>query len=894
VYNQNKLMLLTSGTRLGPYEILAPLGAGGMGEVYRARDIRLGREVAIKILPASCSANPERVRRFEQEARASSALNHPNIVSVYDFGTSDSTIYITMELIDGKTLKELQSSEPLPVRKLLDIAAQITDGLAKAHDAGIFHRDLKPQNIMMSKDGFAKILDFGLAKLSVLGNEDFSQVATLEKAITQEGIVLGTVAYMSPEQSAGLPIDFRSDQFSVGVILYELSSGKHPFQRSTSAETLASIIREEPVPIGNLNPQLPAPFRWIIERCLAKKPEDRYASTRDLTRELGTIRAHISEISDIHQIPRLTKTRFKRREIAAWIIAAFAFLATFAVTMYALRNKSIRPGAIRLSVLPPDAWQFAVINLPALSPDGRMLAFVAESGQNQKLWIRNLDTLVSTQVHGDDAGFYPFWSPDSRFLGLFTTSKLKKIDISTGAVQTICDFGSISSISNGARGGTWSGEGTILFGTSEGPIYRVSDAGGSPVAVTKLNQTRTDISHRWPSFLPDGRHFFYEVVNENGDKGGIFLSSIDSKEEKAILSTLSNAVYSSGYLFYGREGGLLAQPFDVKKLQLAGTAVSVADQVQYLWIRGTTTFSVSANGILAYSNAGFGNSSQLLWFDRAGNRVGQVETTAGYYDLKISHSGNRLAVAINNLQSALGDIWIYDLQRNLATKLTFDPREEGSPVWSPDDSSILFSRSFRGTEIYRQSVSTTNPAERLYSTKENVFPSDFSSDGRFVICRRVTAKGKGDLWIFSMQTRKMDPFIQTEFNERQGQFSPDNRWIAYTSNESGKPEVYVSDFQGAGRRFQISNGGATSPRWRQDGKELFYLSADNKLMAVAVKVESIFEASEPKALFQIEMNKNEIVEYDSAPDGQHFLMDVPLDQRVSPITIVLHWPSLLQ
>ena len=880
-------MTLSAGTHLGPYEIQAPLGAGGMGEVYRARDTRLGREVAVKVLPKELSQDVERLSRFEQEARAASALNHPNIVTVHDIGRADGVFYVAMELVEGKTLRELSAAGALPVRKILSIAPQIADGLAKAHAAGIIHRDLKPENVMVSKDGFVKILDFGLAKLVLPASGEASAMPTVGKPETQPGIVMGTLAYMSPEQASGQSMDFRTDQFSFGSILYELVTGHRPFEGRTGPETLAAIIREEPKPIGELAPATPAPLRWTIDRCLAKEPEQRYAATGDLARELASVRDHLSEItSGEAALPGLRRIRRWSRENVAWALTTALALA-LAVVVSLRRPAPL--SRLHASVNPPPGTEFNWFSPPALSPDGQRIAFVAADGDGKvSLWLRAFAEKEAQKLPGTEQAIYPFWSPDSQAIGFFTwpEGKAKRVGISGAAPQILCDAPE-------PRGGAWGDDGTILFGTLNGPLSRVSAAGGQPSPATRLDASRGEDDHRWPRFLPGGRRFLY-LVRIKGESRNMTLvaGSLDSPEVKVLGNVDSNVAYAPpGYLLSTTsKRTLVAQPFDVRGPRLFGSPVSVAEQVFVTSQRWTASFSVSA-GVLAYAAGAQAEPTRLAWYDRSGKKLETLEAAAGLSSAVLSPDGTRVVTEVTDSRTGTADLWLYDFARGTSTRLTFDPADDQSPIWSPDGRQIAFSSSRKGPQtLYIKPANGATPEEPLIEADREKSPQDWSPDGRFILYVYRQIDGHQDLWALPMTgERKPFPVIQTPFTKFNATFAPDGRSIAYVSNESGRFEVYVQAFPRPGERWQVSTGGGHGPRWRRDGKEMFYVSADGQIMAVEIRTQPEFAASIPRRLFPSPQS-DPFKTYDVNRGGDRFLFIVPdRETPKPPITVVFNW-----
>jgi eukaryotic-like serine/threonine-protein kinase len=892
----------SAARRLGPYEFIGRLGAGGMGEVYRARDTRLGREVAIKVLPAELSADADRLRRFEKEARSASSLNHPNIVTIYEVERIESTSFIVMELVDGKTLREVLSEGALPVRRLLTIAVQIAEGLARAHSAGIIHRDLKPENVMVTKDGLVKILDFGLAKLAHPEQEGggLTQGPTVSGG-TSPGVVMGTVGYMSPEQASGHPVDFRSDQFSFGSLLYEMATGKGPFRRATAAQTLAAIIQDEPEPIINANPTIPVPLRWILERCLAKEPNGRYASTEDLARELATVRDHLSQISSVERaLPETAGRLLRKRELLGWALAAV--LALLGAFLLSRRPAAAPLDRLQVSLLPPPViesdWDIAP---PAVSPDGRHVVFRAQNS----LWLRSLAEKEWKKLPGTEAGAYPFWSPDSQAIGFITLwdFKLKRIGVNGVGSQLIGEAPRF-------RGASWGADDTIVFGQLNGPLYRIPAGGGQPSALTRLDQARRELDHRWPYFLPDGRRLLYLVRTERHDMI-LVAGSLDSNETKILGKASSTVAYSPpGYLLSTRtDRALVAQPLDVRSLRLSGSPVSIAENV--LWeIHGpSSAFSVSSNGVLVYQSGPIDSPSKLAWWDRSGRQLETFSPSPSYPSPVLSPDGTRVTTPKADTESGISHLWLHEFDRGTSTRLTFDPGDDQDPVWSPDGGQLAFSRARNGIRnIYLKSANGSGTEERLLASDVVQIPLDWSSDGAFLLYLESGPKAweaeKGDLWVLPMAgQRKPLRVAQDVFGAAGGtaKISPDGHFLAYTSDESGRFELRVQTFPQPTQRWQISAGGGSEPRWRRDGKELFYVSSDNRLMAVQTKTGSSFAASAPRALFQMSGLGNYMaarralfrlpdIGYDVARDGSRFLVVVPdPDVPKPPITVVFNW-----
>ena len=799
----------TPGTKLGRYEIRSKIGAGGMGEVYRARDTELGRDVAVKVLPSSFSADADRLQRFQQEACAAGALNHPNILSIYDVGKHDSSPYVVSELLEGDTLRKRVSGTPLAQRRAIDYALQIAHGLAAAHEKGIIHRDLKPDNIFVTNDGRVKILDFGLAKLTQLdGNQAQTDIPT-RRVDTDPGVVMGTVGYMSPEQLKGRSVDQRSDIFSFGAILYEMLSGRRAFHGESAAETMSAILKEDPPELSETNKTVSPALERLVNHCLEKNSEARFHSARDLAFALealsGTSVTSGETATALVSIP----ARPKSRERLAWIVAGVFLLGLLAALPFAIAYLSRAPAderVIKLSLLPPEkATMTGIVMAVAVSPDGRRLAFVANTNGANRLWVRSLDSLTAQLLPGTEgvsAASAPFWSPDSRFIGFAAGGKLKRIEASGGPPQTLCDAST-------TRGGTWNRDGVIVFATGvSGVLYRIPATGGEPVPVTKLDQSRSDTVHRWPYFLPDGQRFLYFVRSSQTESGGIFVGSLDGKEPKRLLPGVINAVYGPpDFLLFLRDGTLMAQRFDVDNLQLTGEPSPIAEHVAYNMGLGRGAFSVSENGVLAYTS-GSSEINQPLWFDRAGKQLGSVGTAGLYFTVWLSPDESRAAVNRVDTQTGTNDIWLFDLQRGVPSRFTTDPASDSNPLWSPDGSRIVFTSNRQGiSDLYQKMASGGGNEEVLLKSDEEKWPDDWSLDGRFIIYQSFNAKTKWDLWVLPMiGDRQPTKFLQTDFNEQQAQFSPDGKWLAYVSDESGEQEVYIRDIPRLWREMASLDG----------------------------------------------------------------------------------------
>jgi Tol biopolymer transport system component/predicted Ser/Thr protein kinase len=841
---------LATGDKLGPYEIGPLIGAGGMGEVYRARDTRLDRTVAIKVSKEKFS------ERFEREARAVAALNHPNICTLHDVGPN----YLVMEYIEGAPLKG-----PLPLDQALKYMSQICDALDAAHKKNITHRDLKPANILVTKSAGVKLLDFGLARMAP-GTDDAT--------VTVAGAVMGTPAYMSPEQWEGKPGDARSDIYALGFVLYEMLTGKRP--------------------APDRSPVNPPSVEAVITTCLAKDPEERWQTAREVKIAVA-------------QSPSVAPVGRPSRERLYW--AAIAVLATLLIaTLFLSRTPALDQSLTRFAVYPPENAAFpgsgvATVPVPqfVLSPDGRTMAYVAATaGANPMLWLRPMEAVAAHTLPGTENAQDPFWSPDSRWLGFFAEGKLLKIPASGGAVQVITQ-GLADSF-----GGSWGPDDTILYAAGTRALFRVSATGGPVSSATQVDITRQERTHRWPQFLPDGRHFLFLIQSPLAERGGVYAASLDGKTKKFLIRSDSNAVYAPpGYLLWVDGDALLAQAFDAEHLELRGQSFTVAEGVGH----ATTAFSaVSASntGTLAYAPSILRHGS-LTWLDRNGKPQGSTGPEGDYTDFRLSPDEKSLAASLVDPKSNYPDIWLTDLTRGSRSRVTFGPAINASPVWSPDGTRFAF-RKFNGgvIEFYQKSAAGGGDEDPLLLSTQalaagieaiNLVPSDWSPDGQNIICSIPTRVSDYDLWLLPMAgDKKPVRFLASPSSQIHANFSPDGRLVAYSSNESGKFEVFVQTFPLSRRKWQVSTDGGYEPRWRADGREIYYLSEDRKLMAVPVGVGPVFDA--PKALFQtrvaavVHANRTHYV---PSRDGQRFLVNTQSgDMSVSPITVVLDWEAGLK
>jgi serine/threonine protein kinase len=891
---------LQSGTKLGRYEIRSQLGAGGMGEVYLARDPKINRDVAIKVLPASVSSDAERLRRFEQEVQATGKLNHPNILAVYDVETHDGAPYVVYELLEGETLRHRLQSGPLPTRKAIDFGLQITRGLIAAHEKGIVHRDLKPENIFITQDGRVKVLDFGLAKLTWAVQDIEVQTEVLTRRVnTDPGAVMGTAGYMSPEQVRGQRVDHRSDVFALGLVLYEMLSGKRAFHGDSAVETLNAILKDDPAELSGSDAHINPALERVVLHCLEKNPAQRFQSAGDVAFALESLSGLSSSRTLTDELTPMTP----RRQIRGWFpwaIAAGLLLALMATLPFAisyLRRSPTEESVIRLSIsLPDKVLMSGTTPALAISPDGHQIAFVAtQEGQNL-LWVRSLDSFTPKPLAGMEISGSPtppFWSPDSRFIGFFAGGKLKKIDTSGGPPQTLCDLPA-------ARGGTWNRDGVILVGTTAGTLFRISQAGGELTPLTTLDQSRFETSHRWPHFLPDGRHFLFFVRSGKVENTGVYVGSLESKETRQLLRNVLSAMYAPpGFLLFLRNETLMAQPFNTDTLTLTGEQVPIAEQVAFNSGLGRGSFSVAENGVLAFRTGG-GQIDQPLWFDRTGKQTGVLAEAGVYFNIALSPVDEKqAAVDRTDPQTGTNDIWLFDLARNgVSSRFTTDPAGDSYPLWSPDAKRIVFASYRTGSwSLYEKSASGGESEQVILASVEEKVPEDWSRDGQFIIYSAFNGKTKWDLWLLRTADKSASPLLQTEFNERQASFSPDGKYIAYTSDKSGSAAVYVQTFPFSGSEWRISTDVGGQPRWRSNGRELFYIGQDRKLMVVDVKLGSTFQAGVPKPLFDTRVPtitdfRNH---YSVTSDGQRFLINSMTQQRGStPIDVVKNWTALLK
>ena len=899
-------MSLAAGIKVGPYEIVSPLGAGGMGEVYRATDMRLGRDVALKILPETFARDADRMARFEREAKVLASLNHPNIAHIYGVEESNSTRALVMELVEGPTLAARIKQGPLPVDEALPIAKQIADGLEYAHERGIIHRDLKPSNVKLTYDEQVKILDFGLAK--ALENEssetELPNSPTLSVAATRTGVLLGTAAYMSPEQARGKRVDRRADIWAFGCVFYEILTGTAAFAGETTSDVLASVIRAEPN-WSLLPANTPQRLENLLRRSLKKDPRQRVQA-------IGEARIVFEEVlsgagpDETVTAPARAQNKPSWQSLVPW---ALVIILAVAVLGWAYMRLANAPLQAMVSEIPPPEGQNFVLGggstgAPVLSPDGQQLAFVAAGSDGREvLWVRRLNETSARMLASTEGARYPFWSPDGRSLGFFASSKLNRIDVSGGPPLAISDVQSES------RGGSWGPDDTILFTpTVSSVIYRVPASGGTPTAVTKLNEPQKEVSHRWPQFLPDGKHFLYFAMSTDAAEfGGTHVASLDGREMKFIRHSASNSIYAPpGYLLSVFQGTLIAQQFDPKSFRLSGQSVPLAEHVAENPTVHRGLFAVSGNGVLVYeAGSTMGGRYRLVWLDRKGKEVGETGTPAGYINPRLSPDGRKLAVSIISPSAASGAIWVFDLASGTSTRLTFSSAVINGPAWSPDARTIAFvSNETHDFHLYQKAADGTGNVMPLLIDDAAESQPCFSPDGRYLVFARRATQGvsRPEIWAIPLfGDHKAFPLVQTSSGPGAAApvLSPNGKWLAYMSAESGRDEVFVVPFGHGSGKWLVSPNGGELPRWRGDGKELFYMTADNKMMSAEIteqgsslsigKVQELFKPSFP--VFVAPGNAL----FDVSPDGKKFVMvDRGVQEASAPLTLVVNWPGLLK
>ncbi|MEQ1886857.1 MAG: protein kinase [Bryobacteraceae bacterium] len=913
-------MHLSAGTRLGVYEILSPLGAGGMGQVYKALDTKLDREVAIKILPAEVSQDPEHLSRFEREAKILASLNHPHIAQIYgeidtDGGESEGEESfdlhgLVMELVPGETLASIMKRGPVPLDLAIRYGRQIAEALEAAHEKGVVHRDLKPANVMVTPDGpqgrMVKVLDFGLAAIPVPASVvpmDRSHAPTLTLSPTRTGVLLGTTAYMSPEQASGQLVDKRADIWAFGVLMWEMLTGKHLFEGSTVAHIVADVLRRD-IDFKALPRGTPASTRTLLRRCLDRDPHTRL-------RDIGEARVALLN-QEMHLEPPEPAASSLRNPAPAWIAAGLAFLAAVVVGVVHFRETPVLQEPVRFQIPPPEKTSYT--NTGVVSPDGQKIGFVVRSSDGRTMvWVRTLDSLEAHPVMGSEgAAVGPFWSPDSQYIGFGVNSmpgRLKKVLASGGTPQTLCEY------EGGFREGSWNRDGVILFGVDSSGIWRVPENGGAPVQVTAIDGARSEVQHSGPRFLPDGKRFLYHRLSRQAENQGTYIGTITAGPGQQDLTRLADietdVIFAQAagkeYLLYVKEGALEAVPFDSDRGAITGTPVVVADDVGLTGTYGW--FTASANGTLVYrSERDAVAPNQLIWYDRTGKDVGRIgaQNEPGANELQLSPDGKTIAVTRGDRFARNGTrVWTAELSRGIFSKLDSSDGTETAMAIAPDGH-VLFSSSLNGTlgDIYWMPMGGVDAPELLLKSATQKHPNSVSPDGKYLLYDDHHPTQHEDLWILPLAApaggeRKPIPFLATPAGESFGQFSPDGKWIAYASDESGRMEVYVQGFAPdrspavGGGKWQISSGGGDKPRWRRDGKELYYLGPDRTLMAVPTRGGASFSPGIATPLFRTRAAG--YFPYDLAPDGRFLINTLPEPNAAvpTPITVFIHWASAL-
>ena len=883
-------MALANGTRLGPYEIIATLGVGGMGEVYRARDTRLDRTVAIKILPAHFSLDPVRKQRFAREAKTVSSLNHPHICVLHDVGSQDGIDYLVMELVEGETLAKRLEKGPLPLEQVLKYGMQIADALGKAHRSGVIHRDLKPANIMLTATG-AKLLDFGLAKPAVSMAALATVTASLPSPVTQDGAIVGTFQYMSPEQIEGKELDGRSDIFSIGAVLYEMLTGRRAFEGKSQLSVASAILEKEPVAISTLKPMTPPGVERAVKQCLVKEPEDRWQVARDLELDLKWI-AETGSLATPAQtssakVMRLLGPRALLFGLSTLVLGAL--IAGLAVWNLKPPSSSSPVQVIRTVITLPPEQRLVGLDSPAVavSPDGTRVAYVAVQGGRQQLFLRAMDSATAMPVPGSEDAVNPFFSADGQWLGFFAGQNMKKVLLSGGLPLNVSPAGN-------PRGSSWGSQGTIAFApTGVSVLQQVSDGGGIPQPLTRME--KGEVAHRWPEFLPSGKAVFFAAgtTTTNWNNARIAVQSIATGERLNLIQGATQPRYAiSGHLVYVQGKSLMAVPFDPQRLALGGATVPVVEGVLQFPSTGAAQYSISNTGTLVYVSGGAQSAQRrLVWVARNGTEKLLTTPARAYRGPRISPDGRQVAVAIEEQET---QIWLYDLARETLTRMTFEGNSNINAIWTPDGKKLAFTSNKEGpVNLYWQNADGSGGLERLTTSDYLHSPMSWSPDGQLLAYIEINPTTGYDIWVVNAGDHKTQPFLRTPFNESSPRFSPDGHWLAYTSNESGRYEIYVQPYPGPGGKWQISTEGGTEPVWNRNGRELFYRNGD-KMMAVDITTQPSFAARKPQLLFEAryELSPGTIAYYDVSPDGQRFLMLKPNgagEAAPTQINVVLNW-----
>jgi len=873
--------VLASGIRLGPYEIVAPLGAGGMGEVYRARDTRLGREVAIKVLPEHLTQSPDLRARFEREARTISSLNHPNICVLHDVGSENGTDFLVMELIEGETLAQRIDKGPLSLADVVRYGVQVADALERAHRAGVVHRDLKPGNVMITKSG-AKLMDFGLARAEVApgGTSNLSHSPTMTRPLTAEGHIVGTFQYMAPEQLEGRESDARADVWALGCVIYEMACGRPAFEGPSQASLIGAIMRSEPRPIAELAPMNPPALDHLVRQCLAKDPDDRIQTAHDVKLRLQWVAEGGSQAG----VPAPVAAARRSQSRFGWIVAAVAGVAAIAAIAWIATHRPEPPRVMRFDIEAPSGTQ--TMSWARISPDGRTIAFLAaDSNGTGSIWVRSLDALESRQLAGTENAGRMFWSPDSRQLGFISTGKLRRVAATGGPVTAMAD------VQNGFDG-TWGGDWVLFDGGNGDSIRGVPASGGNIRPITSFDRERKGVpTHGWPFMLPDGKHFLFVYSDDAaGINGDVTLGAIGSFKTRVVAKTTGRVEFlPPRWLLFPQENTLMAQPFDVGGGKTTGDPIPVAERMQIGSYSGD--FSAARNGTLAYISQSSSTMGRLLSVDRSGRTISEIASAGLFRDLALSPDGRRLALSIADPQRNTEDLWVRDLVRGTSSRLTFEPGFEANPVWSPDGQRIAYTSNRDGQfRCYIRSANGMGTEQLVANTgNDAITPNDWSRDGQRLILRRFGTTNWDVLSTDPQGTKAPDVLISTNFNEQFGRLSPDGRWMIYQSNESGRNEIYLRPADGGEGRWQISTRGGRTPLWRGDGREIFYVDLESRITAVAFAAAPAVEIGDPVPLFRMPLIESTYVgqRFVVSPDGQHFIVDTPAIAAQRPrITVV--------
>ncbi len=882
-------MPVATGSHLGPYEILSPIGAGGMGEVYRARDRRLDRTIAVKVLAPNLSSNPEYRQRFEREARTVAALSHPHICPVYDIGAHDGVDYLVMEYLEGENLAQRIAKGPLPIREALRYAIQIADALDQAHRHGVVHRDLKPGNIMLTKSG-AKLLDFGLAKVfEPRGGASGSLAAPLTATtpLTGQGLIVGTLQYMAPEQLEGREADARTDIFAFGLILYEMIAGKRAFEANSQAGMISSIMMSEVPPLSSVQSAVPRALDHVVTTCIAKDPDARWQTTHDVLLQLRWI----AEAGSQAGVPAPVVAPRKRHNLVLWCALA---ASSCAAVLFAWLHFSERPAPpqppVRFAIhAPPQAGFVYGVDIPVLSPDGARMVFTASLHAGSRvLWYQPLDALEAKPIPGTESALLPFWSPDSHSVAFYSEAdkKLKKVDLSDGSPLALC------AAKNGSASGAWLPDGTIIF-FDDGLLMRVPATGGDPKPVFGHDVPAAKMAQLWPRALPDGKHILFVAVGPDTTKNGIYAADLEARQMRMILPVRSLFEYSpAGYILYGRQQSIMAQRFDARKLTVIGDPLPVAAPAGELSSVWGAVASVSTNGTLAYSRA-VNRAAQLHWYSREGKKISSVSGARNYNQLLISPDGKRVAVELDGTEKTPNrTLWLLELSTGILSPFT--PNTDvphADAVWSPDSRDLIYLSSKDGKSVILRKPAGGGAEQVVISQQVSLYPEEALPDGSILA---VNSHGK-DIVRIPPSGGKPGTIFHTDFESDEPHVSPDGRWVAYTCNESGQWEIYVATFPSFENRHQASNAGGMAPVWRADGKELFYLTPDGKLMSVSFKGSTQPETSIPVELFQTRLRADpRYNQYTVTGDGQRFLMYEPVEENEQPYYVLMNWTSLLK